>query len=586
MKWKIILCILIGICSNLKAQENCYLIEQKLKNKTEIPQSLLKPLIFKLQEKEAIVIPVYNENDFSKTDFSKKVIFDIQCDIKLSRAIKLNSSKGILINGNGHKIFQGGIPLKIIKTEGKWNIAEYNKKIWGDETFLTSNGHVLRLAKSQIEKAESWSYNDTTEIVTMRLPSPWEKYTIKESDNVFINYSMWFIRQKDRVLSLKNGILKFKCTKYDKPNGPFIRWTPSPFFYFDNFHKNNNEILIKNNKLYFPSVYKHLSQSNQNSIITISENTLLECNNLSFGTALKCMIDNRGKALFKNCVFENSDSEGINSKGSLIVKNCIFKNINGNAIYSHINSTAHITHSTFKNIGKYGTNIACITTKGDTYIGKNKFRDFNYSAMIVGYMSTDILKDIPTTLIEYNDLSWSPEWAKQMQLYGLNDSGAIYVGTNNKQCIVRYNTITNFGGLEGNRGIFCDDGAYNVAVYGNILNNTDTDYDIISWNCSLNNTRKKPKENSFNSNNFIGYNICTRPIKAEGNPHIKNNKCRFINNIILGDSIKTVIHSVSTNKISGNNIPQNKKAVVFDLKGKIKNNIYYPSINYFEEIFK
>lgn len=586
MNKKTILFLLLSICFNLNAQENCFLLEQRLKNKSEIPQSILQPISFKLPKGEAITIPVFNEEDFKKADYSKKIIFDIKCDIKLSRAIRLKSSNGIIINGNGHRIFQGGIRLKISDKEEKWNVVNYDKRIWGDETFVTSSGKILRLTKSKMIQAESWSYDDATEMVTIVLPQSWKKYKIEESDQVFVNYSMWFVRQKDRVLSLRNGILKFKCTKYYKPKDAFTRWTSKPLLYFDNFNKNANDVFIRNKKLYFPGNCKQLNQTNQNSILIIEENTSVECNDLSLGSALKCTVENLGIAFFNGCTFEDTDSEGIHSKDMLIVKNCIFRNINSNAIYSHINAKAHITHSTFTNIGKYGTNKACITAKGDTYIAKNKFRDFNYSAMIVGYMSTDIQKDIPTTLIEYNDLSWSDKWAKQMQLYGLNDSGAIYVGTNNKQCIVRYNMISNFGGLKGNRGIFCDDGAYNVAVYGNILNNTDTDYDIFSWDCSINNPRSKPKENNFNSNNFIGYNICTRPVNMQGNPNINNNKCRFINNIILGDSIKTAIQNVSTNKISGNNIPQYKKPVIFDLKGKIKNNIYYPNFDYFEEIFK
>lgn len=163
-----------------------------------------------------------------------------------------------------------------------------------------------------------------------------------------------------------------------------------------------------------------------------------------------------------------------------------------------------------------------------------------------------------------------------MKTLGLSDSGAIYISTNNQKCTVRFNTIKNIGGHGSNRGIFCDDGAYNLSIYGNIISKIENSYDIDSRNCTNITYRKTPDKYNFNTNNFIAYNICEKSIKVEGNSVIKENKCRFIHNIIIGNDLKN-----PPNKISNNSLK--KEALIIDSLGIIdERSIYYPSINYIE----
>lgn len=65
-----------------------------------------QPILFDIPSNDTIIIPVYSENDFNKTDYSKITLFDIQCDIKLSKTIEFYSNKGIIIKGNGYKVYQ------------------------------------------------------------------------------------------------------------------------------------------------------------------------------------------------------------------------------------------------------------------------------------------------------------------------------------------------------------------------------------------------------------------------------------------------------------------------------------------------
>ena len=161
-----------------------------------------------------------------------------------------------------------------------------------------------------------------------------------------------------------------------------------------------------------------------------------------------------------------------------------------------------------------------------------------------------------------------------MQMLGLSDSGAIYVGTNNNHCTIRFNTINNFGGHGSNRGIFCDDGAYNLSIYGNIVNKTANSYDIDSRNCATITYRQTPKGYKFNTNNFISYNICEKSIRVEGNSLEKENKCYLIHNIIIGNNTKEP-------QIRSKNNMTSKKSFLIDPYGKINiKGKYHPSINF------
>ena len=529
---------------------------------------------FTMQKNEIATIPVYSENDFKKVEPSKTTLFDIRCDIKLSQTVNFHSDKGIIIKGNGHKIYQTSKSTKKYIKKRLNYISEYKEKINGTEVFTNSKGKLLRLSKTPIYKALSWNFDEKSNTVRIQLPKECKSWNINETDQVYINYEIWFTRQKDKVISAKDGILIFKVENKYKPEGTFISYTPAPCFYLENMKQTRDGVLIKNNKIQYAAKYGSISLCKLQSLFIIDKQTLLDCYDLKFGAGLECMVKNFGTARFQNCSFENAEASGIKSYNNLIVKNCHFQYITQNAIITTPKSNSSITYSTFKNIGKYGLNTACIQTLGNVYAAHNEFKDFNYSAFILGNISTHHEEELPISLIEYNKLSWSKRWQKQMQMLGLSDSGAIYVGTNNQHCTIRFNTINNFGGHGSNRGIFCDDGAYNLSIYGNIVNKTANSYDIDSRNCATITYRQTPKGYKFNTNNFISYNICEKSIRVEGNSLEKENKCYFIHNIIIGNNTKEP-------QIRSKNNMTSKKSFLIDPYGKINiKGKYHPSINF------
>ena len=69
--------------------------------------------------------------------------------------------------------------------------------------------------------------------------------------------------------------------------------------------------------------------------------------------------------------------------------------------------------------------------------------------------------------------------------------------------IVRYNFIHDYSGMASNRGIYLDDGAGNVDIYGNVLVNILNGHAIFSW-LSKGAGKKYP---SANNNINCMYNI-------------------------------------------------------------------------------
>jgi len=114
------------------------------------------------------------------------------------------------------------------------------------------------------------------------------------------------------------------------------------------------------------------------------------------------------------------------------------------------------------------------------------------------------------------------------------DGGAIYVWTKNDGTIIRTNYIHGFSGIGGNRGIFCDDGAYNVQIYGNVITGIANSYCIESRRvASVEDVQTKGTGiDKSNVNVQIRDNIIDGSILFIGNEGL-NNGCELGINYVL-----------------------------------------------------
>lgn len=187
-----------------------------------------------------------------------------------------------------------------------------------------------------------------------------------------------------------------------------------------------------------------------------------------------------------------------------------------------------ICRNHLKNIG-WMLNTTAICAGGDNlHICDNVIEDFNYSAIACGSRAPTRDSVRLTYIIERNLIKLSNQYTDNYIVNTLADGGAIYIGPSCTQGIIRNNVIQNIKGIHGNRGVFLDDGAKNLAIYGNLIMNTHNYYDI---DLRLVNTFEKdiPDHNTHNS---IFHNIMTGGYCfQEASP---NSNCIGGQNILLG----------------------------------------------------
>lgn len=137
-----------------------------------------------------------------------------------------------------------------------------------------------------------------------------------------------------------------------------------------------------------------------------------------------------------------------------------------------------IARNRLKNIG-WMLNTRAIIGSGDgLHICDNVIEDFNYAAIAVGSRAATRDSVILNYIVEKNLIRLSKAYTDNYLSNTLSDGGAIYTGPSCTQGIIRNNVIENIKGINGNRGVFLDDGAKNLAIYGNLIINTTNCYDI------------------------------------------------------------------------------------------------------------
>lgn len=199
--------------------------------------------------------------------------------------------------------------------------------------------------------------------------------------------------------------------------------------------------------------------------------------------------------------------------GNVVFNNNKVSHTGGNELsFSGGCNNVRVTNNEFKDCGtELGNTICVCCNEADYYIANNTFVDFGYGAIGVGLWYGHTKKCPSQGIVENNEMFFTPVYFSNYRKHTLMDSGAIYTWTQNDRAIIRYNYIHDYIGISDNRGIFCDDGASNVMIYGNIILNTPNSYGIDS---------RKVKGNKadimYNVNNFMSYNVVEGCFRFEG----------------------------------------------------------------------
>ena len=201
-----------------------------------------------------------------------------------------------------------------------------------------------------------------------------------------------------------------------------------------------------------------------------------------------------------------------------------------------------VEKNSFKSMGKRMHNTTCVGCLGTDYrISDNVFLNFGYGGIRTGVWYKSKMKQPCSGIIEYNDLTYSQDYIDYMDNYGIMDGGAIYLATKNAGSIVRYNHIHGFSGIKHNRGIFCDDGASNIEIYGNVITNIANSMCIDSRRVTFVERTNTPESgiDKANVNIVIRDNTVDGSIRFEANEDPDNGCVKGVNYILPSEDGRT-----------------------------------------------
>ena len=201
-----------------------------------------------------------------------------------------------------------------------------------------------------------------------------------------------------------------------------------------------------------------------------------------------------------------------------------------------------VEKNNFKSMGKRMHNTTCVGCLGTDYrISDNVFLNFGYGGIRTGVWYKSKMKQPCSGIIEYNDLTYSQDYIDYMDNYGIMDGGAIYLATKNAGSIVRYNHIHGFSGIKHNRGIFCDDGASNIEIYGNVITNIANSMCIDSRRVTFVERTNTPESgiDKANVNIVIRDNTVDGSIRFEANEDPDNGCVKGVNYILPSEDGRT-----------------------------------------------
>ena len=537
--------------------------------------------------------------------FSGSVTINIQNNIAMTSANIVNNyglvyvaqgNKRIKINGNGHMIYDYSSPLLNPQLDSQRNMykVQYVNAITGEESFTTQGGELVGLKRSDLYRSTGWVVNTGTNEIGLQCSSIPQGMSITSNDNVFITYRLSYKRFTYKITRLENNIFYFQPTDGLTVQELFRNLSPITDFYLTNYDDGGNNgingIIIKNGYLYYPLEYLNISKCQYDYIFCfLDPQTKWDINNLIVIGGKDSGIRNDSIFHLTNSIIKNTIGRGLTNYGQVFIENNEFRNIKNDAIHSEILTSMstpylYIVGNKFIGSGYYGSNSFSVFSHGQAYIAHNEFIDNWFGSVFVGTNSGYDNLEGYSNLVEHNYFYFTSDWIIKRKKLGLQDSGVIYIATNNEEATIRFNLIVNCGGVDAvccntiygdsrkNVAIYGDDGAYNMKIYGNIISGSENYYDIdcrdiirIVNNVDVTDYRPGSSQNTVSTNNFIGYNLCDGNVRIQQNSVLSNPNCLFKNNFIKSprgreQDLANIVNEIE-DYISGDHIVQDKYGI-------------------------
>lgn len=294
--------------------------------------------------------------------------------------------------------------------------------------------------------------------------------------------------------------------------------------------------------------------------ITIKGINLYGCSGQIYGAALSLSNVECSFIQIDKCEFRGIRNQvvSIENTNNVIIQNSLFSDIYSSCIRTdNACKNTIIKNNSFYLIGKRLNQSFAMILNGENYYAYgNKIVDFGYGGIGVGVWYKSQKTSPCNGVIENNTLLYSDIYQTDISNFGLMDGGAIYVWTKNDGLVIRNNRINGYKGLSMNRGIFCDDGAYNVEITGNIITGIAKSYCIESYRKTSVEDKNTPGTGieRSNINVYIHDNIIDGYIRFEGNPD-GDNGCILSNNYqITGCNSSMQSDDISNVEIKGETV--------------------------------
>lgn len=355
---------------------------------------------------------------------------------------------------------------------------------------------------------------------------------------------------RHKVVQVKKGWLYYHLDSEDlqsdrNPNVDWTQYNVRPRYRLINSPVSEG-VHIVGGRIYIPEQYESIRINKGGQLITFSychfnslEISGFRLNGCGGDIPIGIYSSKFEKGAFiHNNTFTNMSSMAISVAfcTNVTISN---NNISNTRIQAIAGGSANIAISgnQLKKIG-WMLNTRAITGGGEhLLICDNVIEDFNYGAIACGSTTSNAKATELSYIIERNTIRLNKEFTNDYIQNTLADGGGIYIGPQCTQGIIRNNVVENIKGIHSNRGIFLDDGAKNLAIYGNLILNTANSYDI---DLRLTGTYAAGIPD-HNTNNSIFQNIMTGGYRFQDAGEGSN--CMGGDNVLLGTgpSQKTVV---------------------------------------------
>lgn len=427
-----------------------------------------------------------------------------------------------------------------------------------------------------------WTYFDyaqgLVEIIDVnkkkcRLKTAKQQFSGVDSQNIFILIPEWCQTGIYKVDRIDDGFIYFTANDLKKSynNGYVVN---------DDYNYGNKEIRYKlcniddknilriiNRRIFIPEETRYVREGFIHNYITIQSSAFkkIDISDLEFrGNSYKdsqpsiFICDSKCNSIqIRNCKFIGMHGTviSIEMTSNVSVKNNLFKDCYYYGVYSdNCSENTSITNNNFESMGKRMQCSFCITCRGENYyVAKNVIKDYGYGGIGVGVWHGSPQSRPSKGVVEQNELFYSEKYLQDVLNNCIMDGGAIYVWTKNDGAIIRNNYIHDISGIKDNRGIFCDDGASNFLIYGNVIENIANSFCIDSRRVAS----VERTVGTSNINNKIYGNIVDGRIRFQGNEK-ENNGCVLGVNYILVKKGQLVPNSIYSN------VHKDQKDIIID----------------------